>query len=114
LSYEPATVAAGSYDHEVDGALSSASFVVMAAGGREPTDYWLATLPETTPLPELVRLGKIRWRIEHDYCELRTGLGLDHCEGRTWPGWHRHVTLVTAAQLFLTLFRTSPTAATPA
>jgi SRSO17 transposase len=80
----------------------------------EPTDYWLSDLPENTPLPELVRLAKIRWRIEHDYRELKTGLGLDHFEGRTWSGWHRHVTLVTAAQLFITTLRTSPKAATPA
>ena len=76
----------------------------------EPTDYWLSDLPETTPLPELVRLGKIRWRIEHDYRELKTGLGLDHFEGRTYPGWHRHVTLVTAAQLFITGLRSDPKA----
>ena len=25
-----------------------------------PTDYWLSTLPEDTPLKELVRLAKIR------------------------------------------------------
>jgi SRSO17 transposase len=80
----------------------------------EPTDYWLATLPEDTDLAELVRLAKIRWRIEHDYRELKTALGLDHFEGRTFTGWHRHVTLVTAAQLFLTLLRTSPKAAVPA
>src|SRR4051812_17729460 len=80
----------------------------------EPTDYWLSDLPEDTPLPELVRLAKIRWRIEHDYRELKTGLGLDHFEGRTFTGWHRHVTLVTAAQLFLTVLRSSPKAATPA
>jgi SRSO17 transposase len=80
----------------------------------EPTDYWLATLPADMPLPELVRLAKIRWRIEHDYRELKTALGLDHFEGRTFTGWHRHVTLVTAAQLFLTLLRTSPKAAAPA
>src|SRR3954463_9282216 len=80
----------------------------------EPTDYWLSDLPEDTPLTELVRLAKIRWRIEHDYRELKTGLGLDHFEGRTWTGWHRHVTLVTAAQLFITTLRTSPKAAAPA
>ena len=68
----------------------------------EPTDYWLSTLPENTPISELVRLGKIRWRIEHDYRELKHGLGLDHFEGRTWLGWHHHVTLVTAAHLFVT------------
>src|SRR4051794_21227635 len=80
----------------------------------EPTDYWLSSLPEHTPLTELVRLAKIRWRIERDYRELKTGLGLDHFEGRTFTGWHRHVTLVTAAQLFLTLLRTDPKAAAPA
>ena len=37
----------------------------------EPTDYWLSTLPEDTDLAELVRLAKIRWRIEHDYRELK-------------------------------------------
>ena len=71
----------------------------------EPTDYWLSTLPPDTPINELVRLGKIRWRIEHDYRELKHGLGLDHFEGRTWPGWHHHVTLVTAAHLFITTQR---------
>src|SRR3954451_449722 len=80
----------------------------------EPTDYWLATLPEDIDLAELVRLAKIRWRIEHDYRELKTALGLDHFEGRTFAGWHRHVTLVTAAQLFLTLLRIDPKAAAPA
>jgi SRSO17 transposase len=80
----------------------------------EPTDYWLSSLPEDTELAELVRLAKLRWRIEHDYRECKTALGLDHFEGRTFAGWHRHVTLVTAAQLFLTLLRTDPKAAAPA
>jgi SRSO17 transposase len=80
----------------------------------EPTDYWLSDLPEDTPLPQLVRLAKIRWRIEHDYRECKTALGLDHFEGRTWAGWHRHVTLVTAAQLFITLLRADPKAPLPA
>jgi SRSO17 transposase len=74
-------------------------------GANEPTDYWLATLPAATPIAELVRLGKIRWRIEHDYRELKHGLGLDHFEGRTWAGWHHHTTLVTAAHLFITTMR---------
>jgi SRSO17 transposase len=78
----------------------------------EPVKYWLSNLGADTPLEDLVRLGKIRWRIEHDYRELKTGLGLDHYEGRSWRGWHRHVTLVTAAHLFLTILRlTSPKAA---
>jgi len=71
----------------------------------EPTDYWLSDLPADTDLTTLVRLAKIRWRIEHDYRELKDGLGLDHFEGRTFTGWHRHATLVSAAQLFLTTLR---------
>jgi SRSO17 transposase len=81
-------------------------------GEPEPTDYWLSTLPADTPIKTLVRLAKIRWRIEHDYRELKTGLGLTHFEGRSFTGWHRHVTLVTAAHLFCTELRlTSPKAA---
>ena len=79
----------------------------------EPTDYWLSTLPEDTPAGELVRLAKIRWRIEHDYRELKTGLGLDHFEGRSFTGWHRHVTLAALAQAFCTLLRTDPKAPAP-
>jgi SRSO17 transposase len=59
----------------------------------EPTDCWLSNLPASTPIDELARLAKIRSRIEHDYRELKTGLGLDHFEGRSYLGSHRHVTL---------------------
>jgi SRSO17 transposase len=83
-------------------------------GQDEPTDYWLSTLPATTPLKTLVRLAKIRWRIEHDYRELKTGLGLDHFEGRSYLGWHRHVTLTALAQAFCTLLRLDPKADAPA
>jgi SRSO17 transposase len=79
----------------------------------EPTDYWLSSLPEDTPIGKLVRLAKIRWRIEHDYRELKTGLGLDHFEGRSFAGWHRHVTLAVLAQAFCTMIRTDPKARAP-
>jgi hypothetical protein len=69
----------------------------------EPTDYWLSDLPETTPIAELARLAKIRWRIEHDYRELKHGLGLRHFEGRSYTGWHRDVTLAALAQAFCTI-----------
>jgi SRSO17 transposase len=79
----------------------------------EPAGYWLSNLPEDIPLTELVRLAKIRWRIEHDYRELKTGLGLDHFEGRSFTGWHRHVTLAVLAQAFATMIRTDPKALAP-
>ncbi|GLY24677.1 hypothetical protein Misp04_44090 [Micromonospora sp. NBRC 101691] len=79
------------------------------SGQDEPSDYWLSA---DTSLAALVRLAKSRWRVEHDYRELKTAIGLGHFEGRSWIGWHRHVTLAAAAQLFLTQLRlTRPEAA---
>jgi SRSO17 transposase len=83
-------------------------------GESEPTDYWLSNLPADTPLRHLVRLAKIRWRIEHDYRELKDGLGLDHFEGRSYLGWHRHVTLAALAQAFCTQLRRDPKVPAPA
>jgi SRSO17 transposase len=74
----------------------------------EPTKYWLSTLPADVPLRHLVRSAKIRWRVEHDYRELKTALGLGHFEGRTWNGFHRHLTLASVAQAFCTLERLCP------
>jgi len=83
-------------------------------GEPGPTDYWLSDLPAQTPLRDLVRLAKIRWRIEHDYRELKDGLGLDHFEGRSYTGWNRHVTLASLAQAFCTRLRHDPKAHVPA
>jgi SRSO17 transposase len=66
------------------------------------------------PLVDLVRLAKLRWRVEHDDRELKDALGLDHFEGRSWPGWHHHVTLVSVAHAFVTGQRLDPKAAAPA
>lgn len=70
----------------------------------KPAHIWLAHIPGVArpAITRLVRLAKTRWAIETSYRELKNTLGIDHFEGRTWPGWHRHTTLVTAALLFLT------------
>jgi len=80
----------------------------------EPVKYWLSTMPTRTSLTALVRLAKLRWRVEHDYRELKTGLGIDHFEGRSLTGWHRHVTLTVLAQAFATHLRLDPKADAPA
>lgn len=73
-------------------------------GTAAPSRYWLADLRGAVlPLRRLVGLAKGRWRIEQDYRELKDELGLDHFEGRSWPGWHHHVTLVSMAHAFLVL-----------
>jgi SRSO17 transposase len=71
------------------------------SGESEPTKYWFSTIPEHVSLEELVRLAKIRWRIERDYEEMKSELGLDHYEGRGWLGFHHHGVLCIAAYAFL-------------
>jgi len=73
-------------------------------GDKNPWKYWLSSLsPRRTSFRGLVRKAKGRFRIEQDYEEMKGELGLDHFEGRSWQGWHHHVTLVTLAYAFLTL-----------
>ena len=70
-------------------------------GESEPTKYWLSTVPATISVSDLIRLAKLRWRIERDYQELKDELGLDHFEGRGWRGFHHHGALCIAAYAFL-------------
>jgi SRSO17 transposase len=71
------------------------------AAEAAPTKYWLSSLSEQAQLQELVRLVKIRWRIERDYQEMKDEIGLDHYEGRSWRGFHHHGVLCIAAYAFL-------------
>ena len=70
-------------------------------GAPAPTKFWLASAPENVELEELAGLVKLRWRIERDYEEMKGELGLDHYEGRSWPGFHHHTALCVAAYAFL-------------
>jgi SRSO17 transposase len=85
-------------DHAID------LLIEWPAEAAGPTKFWLAELPgQKVGLRRLVRLAKGRWRIELDYRELKDEVGLDHFEGRSWRGWHHHVTLVSLAYAFLAL-----------
>jgi SRSO17 transposase len=68
---------------------------------KEPTKYWLSTLPPDIAFDQLVDAIKLRWRIERDYQELKQEVGLGHYEGRGWRGFHHHATLCIAAYGFL-------------
>jgi SRSO17 transposase len=70
-------------------------------GEKEPTKYWLSTLPDDIAFERMVERAKLRWRIERDYLELKQELGLGHFEGRGWRGFHHHATLCIAAYGFL-------------
>jgi SRSO17 transposase len=72
--------------------------------------YFFVHLPATASLTQLVRLAHQRWAIEQQYQELKSELGLDHFEGRSYPGWHRHVVLTAVAYAFLQRERMRPDA----
>ncbi len=71
----------------------------LAHGDRRR--YYLVHLPPAAPLRALVALAHQRWAIEQQYQELKDEIGLDHFEGRTLPGWQRHVVLTAIAYSFL-------------
>jgi SRSO17 transposase len=88
-----------------DGALPERWLLAEWPDDNEPVKYWLSNLPVDTPMDRLVHLAKLRWRVEHDYRELKQCLGLDHYEGRSYRGLHHHLTCVTVAHAFLTCCR---------
>ena len=46
-------------------------------------------------------------------CAIDFKHGLGHFEGRSFTGWHRHVTLAVLAQAFCTMIRTDPKVPAP-
>jgi SRSO17 transposase len=74
-------------------------------GEKAPTKYWFSNLSAKTKLRRLVQLAKLRWRVERDYQDLKQEMGLDHFEGRSWAGFHRHALLCSLAHAFLTIRR---------
>lgn len=70
---------------------------------RNPDElaYYFAYAREGASLEELAGAAGLRWTIEECFLRAKDDLGLDHCEARSWHGWHRHMTLVMAAAAFL-------------
>ena len=63
--------------------------------------YYLSNLPPGVSLKQLALLIKARWVCEQAHQQLKEELGLDHFEGRSWRGLHRHALLTLIAYLFL-------------
>jgi SRSO17 transposase len=63
--------------------------------------YYLANLPTATDLRTLAATIKARWICEQAHQQLKEELGLDHFEGRSWQGLHRHALMTMIAYAFL-------------
>jgi SRSO17 transposase len=70
-------------------------------GEARPTKFALTTLPRRMSKKEIVRILKERWRTERAYQELKGELGLDHFEGRSFTGWHHHISVVLCCYAFV-------------
>jgi SRSO17 transposase len=70
-------------------------------GEAKPTKFTLTTLPRRMSKKEIVRIVKERWRTERVYEELKGELGLDHYEGRSFVGWHHHVSVALCCFAFV-------------
>ena len=70
-------------------------------GAAPRTKHYLVHLPPAASLRDLVHLAHQRWAIEQQYQELKDELGLDHFEGRSLPGWDKHVVLTALAYAWL-------------
>ena len=81
-------------------------------GPRATMRFYYVHLPPTASLAHIVRFAHQRWAIEQQYQQLKTELGLDHFEGRTFAGWHHHVVLTAVAYNFLQAERQHDTALT--
>jgi SRSO17 transposase len=63
--------------------------------------YYLANLPGNTDLRTLAAAIKARWVCEQAHQQMKEELGLDHFEGRSWQGLHRHALMTMIAYAFL-------------
>jgi SRSO17 transposase len=75
--------------------------------------YYFSNLPADTPLQTLVRVARSRWAIEVQYRDLKSELGLDHFEGRSYPGWTHHAVLAAMTFNFLQFERRRRRASPP-
>jgi len=78
-------------------------WLLIRRSRRDPQSraYYLVFARTGTTLAELAGVAGLRWTIEQCFQRAKGDLGLDHCEARSWHGWHRHMTLVMASAAFL-------------
>lgn len=70
-------------------------------GEPAPANYFLVSVPRRMTKKQLIRLVMRRWRTERVYQDLKGELGLDHYEGRRFPGWHHHVSVALCCYAFI-------------
>ncbi|WP_243869819.1 IS701 family transposase [Streptomyces liangshanensis] len=70
--------------------------------GSWPAELWLTTMTAATPAA-LTRLAKLTGKVDRDFAEIADRVGIRDYSGRSFGGWHRHVTLASAAHAVVAL-----------
>lgn len=73
---------------------------------RLPGEFWVTNLPPSQ-LGTAYRTAMLTRRVERDLAEVADPLGLRDFEGRSYRGWHHHMTMVSLAHALTVLGRTS-------
>lgn len=78
-------------------------WVLFRRNRKDSTElaFYFVFAPKGAALAEIAGAAGLRWTVEECFERAKSDLGLDHCEARSWHGWHRHMTLVMAAGAFL-------------
>lgn len=71
-------------------------------GGHWPAELWLTNLTTVSPAT-LVRLSRLTEKVDRDFTEIADRVGIRDFTGRSFNGWHRHVTLASAAHAVVAL-----------
>jgi SRSO17 transposase len=90
----------GEQDHPLEERATVWLLIEWREGEADPANYYFSSLPADTSLDTLVRLTMQRWRTERAYEDLKGELGLDHFEGRSFRGWHHHISAVLSCYAF--------------
>ena len=74
--------------------------MLLAAGPRDrrwPTELWLTDLTDLDPVV-VFRLSRLTDQVDRYFAPIADEVGLRDFAGRSYGGWHRHVTLSSVAQ----------------
>lgn len=101
---ELADLDAGQYNSAVTGKWTRGLLIRRNIAGDDLAFFSTWCLKDT-PMEKLVLVEGHRWAIEDSFETAKNELGLDHCEARSWHGWHRHVSLVMLAFAMMAVIR---------
>ncbi len=103
--YDWAAVAVTVKDQPPSSGYAHTLLIRRSVSKPKEIEFFLAHAPEPTPIPELIAVAGMRWKIEENNEQGKDLLGLNEYQVRKWTPWHRHVTCCMLAHAFLAVTR---------